>query len=77
MTPMAKLLFPDWGGGTLDSHKAFTVQYKIGQDLDLSYHYDNAEVTLNVCLGRAFTESSLYFGNMRTVRRHFFLLTLL
>ena len=74
---MSKLLFPDWGGGTLDSHKAFTVQYKIGQDLDLSYHYDNAEVTLNVCLGRAFTESSLYFGNMRTVRRHFFLLTLL
>ena len=68
LNPLAKLLFPDWVGGSLDSHKAFTVQYKVGEDLDLSYHYDNAEVTLNVCLGREFTESSLYFGNMRTVR---------
>jgi len=30
------------------------VQYKIGEDLDLDFHYDDAEVTLNVCLGKEF-----------------------
>lgn len=37
------------------------------EDLDLSYHYDNAEVTLNVCLGKTFTEGGLYFGGMKQV----------
>lgn len=40
-----------------------------GQDVDLSYHYDNAEVTINVCLGREFTGGQLYFGDMRQVGR--------
>ncbi|XP_069135987.1 2-oxoglutarate and iron-dependent oxygenase domain-containing protein 2-like [Argopecten irradians] len=64
---IASILFPDWGGEHLDSHKAFIVQYKMGEDLDLNYHYDNAEVTLNVSLGKSYTGGSLYFGNMRTV----------
>ncbi|XP_061622715.1 2-oxoglutarate and iron-dependent oxygenase domain-containing protein 2 isoform X2 [Phyllopteryx taeniolatus] len=55
----------DCGGHCLDSHKAFVVKYDINEDLDLSYHYDNAEVTLNVSLGRDFTEGNLYFGDMR------------
>ncbi|NXU88283.1 OGFD2 protein, partial [Xiphorhynchus elegans] len=33
------------------------------RDLDLSSHYDNAEVTLNVSLGKDFTEGNLYFGD--------------
>uniref|UniRef100_A0A4W5P8F5 2-oxoglutarate and iron-dependent oxygenase domain containing 2 n=1 Tax=Hucho hucho TaxID=62062 RepID=A0A4W5P8F5_9TELE len=33
-------------------HKAFMVKYDIHGDLDLSYHHDNAEVTLNVILGK-------------------------
>lgn len=65
LQPISKLLFPDWGGGDLDSHKAFIVQYKLSEDTDLSYHYDNAEVTLNVCLGAEFTGGNLYFGGMR------------
>ena len=40
--------------------------YKLGQDRDLSMHYDNAEVTLNISLGKDFEEGSLYFGSMRT-----------
>ena len=58
-----------WGGGgdCLDSHKAFTVHYKIGEDLDLSYHYDKAEVTLNVSLGKEFSGGELFFGDMRQV----------
>lgn len=43
------------------------VKYDIHEDLDLSYHYDNAEVTLNVSLGEKFTEGNLYFGDMRQV----------
>ena len=47
LSPITRLLFPEWGGGSLDSHKAFVVTYKEGADVDLGYHYDNAEVRLN------------------------------
>ena len=67
LNPIAHLLFEDCGGGVLDSHKAFVVKYKEGEDTDLSYHYDNAEVTINVSLGKDFTDSQLYFGAMRHV----------
>jgi hypothetical protein len=67
LNPIAHLLFKDCGGGMLDSHKAFVVKYKEGEDTDLSCHYDNAEVTINVSLGKDFTEGQLYFGTMRHV----------
>uniref|UniRef100_UPI00398F2B24 2-oxoglutarate and iron-dependent oxygenase domain-containing protein 2 n=1 Tax=Pristiophorus japonicus TaxID=55135 RepID=UPI00398F2B24 len=67
LQPIASLLYPDCGGGSLDSHKAFTVKYAINQDRDLSFHYNNAEVTLNVSLGEDFSEGNLYFGDMRQV----------
>ncbi|KAM9858856.1 2-oxoglutarate and iron-dependent oxygenase domain-containing protein 2 [Aulostomus maculatus] len=67
LRPLTSLLYPDCGGRCLDSHKAFVVKYDMNEDLDLSYHYDNAEVTLNVSLGREFTEGNLYFGDMRQV----------
>ncbi|CAG2246755.1 2-oxoglutarate and iron-dependent oxygenase domain-containing protein 2 [Mytilus edulis] len=59
-------LYPECGGDDLDSHKAFVVKYKMGEDLDLNFHYDNAEVTINVALGKDFTGGDLYFGDMRT-----------
>ncbi|XP_074525924.1 2-oxoglutarate and iron-dependent oxygenase domain-containing protein 2 isoform X2 [Halichoeres trimaculatus] len=67
LLPLTSLLYPDCGGRSLDSHKAFVVKYDLNEDLDLSYHYDNAEVTLNVSLGKDFTEGNLYFGDMRQV----------
>lgn len=67
LRPVASVLYPDCGGRCLDSHKAFVVKYDMNEDLDLSYHYDNAEVTLNVCLGKVFTEGGLYFGDMKQV----------
>ncbi|EDO31482.1 predicted protein [Nematostella vectensis] len=67
LQPITALLFPQWGGDGLDSHKAFTVHYMPGKDTELSYHYDNAEVTLSVCLGREFSGGDLYFGDMRQV----------
>ncbi|KAA8592091.1 hypothetical protein FQN60_017546 [Etheostoma spectabile] len=45
--PLASLLYPDCGGRGLDSHKAFVVKYDTNEDLELSYHYDNAEVPLS------------------------------
>lgn len=68
LRPLTSLLYPDCGGRCLDSHKAFVVKYDMKEDLDLSYHYDNAEVTLNVSLGKDFTEGNLYFGDMKQVR---------
>uniref|UniRef100_A0A8C6YM42 2-oxoglutarate and iron dependent oxygenase domain containing 2 n=1 Tax=Naja naja TaxID=35670 RepID=A0A8C6YM42_NAJNA len=67
LQPLTALLYPDCGGSCLDSHKAFVVKYALHEDLDLSTHYDNAEVTLNVCLGKEFTEGSLYFAEFRQV----------
>lgn len=67
--PLAQLLYPDWVGKGLNSHRAFVVKYNMGDDVELSYHFDNAEVTLNVCLGSDFTGGDLYFGSMRTVRQ--------
>ncbi|KAK7506073.1 hypothetical protein BaRGS_00002795 [Batillaria attramentaria] len=66
LMPLTSVLFPDCGGGCLDSHKAFTVIYSTSHDHDLSCHYDNAEVTLNVCLGyEGFTGGDLYFHGMK------------
>lgn len=67
LRPLASILYPDWGGGCLDSHKAFVVQYSVDKDVDLSCHYDNSEVTLNVSLGKEFTDGNLYFSDMKEV----------
>ncbi|XP_042525012.1 2-oxoglutarate and iron-dependent oxygenase domain-containing protein 2 isoform X3 [Dipodomys spectabilis] len=64
LQPLMALLFPEYGGGCLDSHRAFVVKYALGQDLELGCHYDNAELTLNVALGKAFTGGALYFGGL-------------
>lgn len=50
LSHLTRLLYPDWGGDALDSHKAFIVTYKEGMDVDLGYHYDNAEVYYNISL---------------------------
>ncbi|XP_032024284.1 2-oxoglutarate and iron-dependent oxygenase domain-containing protein 2 isoform X1 [Hylobates moloch] len=64
LQPLMALLYPDCGGGQLDSHRAFVVKYAPGQDLELGCHYDNAELTLNVALGKVFTGGALYFGGL-------------
>ena len=34
------------------------------EDLDLDFHYDDSDVTLNVCLGKTFTGGELYFKGL-------------
>jgi len=65
LQPIVDRLMPDLAAAVLDSQKAFTVSYREGEDVDLSYHYDNAEVTLNVCLGKDFSGGELYFGDVK------------
>jgi len=49
------------GGASLDRHKSFVVAYRLGEDEQLSEHYDNSEVTLNANLGRQFDNGELLF----------------
>lgn len=90
LNPLARVLYGDeyLGDTGLDSHKAFVVSYKIGEDIDLGYHYDNAEITLNVSLGidsfeidlfmfillqgNEFTGGDLFFGTMAKAHRTVF-----
>ncbi|XP_068937616.1 2-oxoglutarate and iron-dependent oxygenase domain-containing protein 2 isoform X2 [Petaurus breviceps papuanus] len=67
LQPLTALLYPEYGGGRLDSHRAFVVKYSMDGDQELSCHYDNAEVTFNISLNKNFSEGSLYFGEFRQV----------
>ncbi|CAG2101586.1 unnamed protein product [Medioppia subpectinata] len=69
LNPMAKVFFPDWLGAGLDTHRAFTIKYSATADAELFTHYDNSEITLNVCLGNVFEGSEVYFGDFRTKPR--------
>ncbi|XP_005091813.1 2-oxoglutarate and iron-dependent oxygenase domain-containing protein 2 isoform X2 [Aplysia californica] len=64
LLPICASLFPSWGGGTIDSFKAFSVKYEMGNDLQLATHYDNAEVTININLGDKYEGGNLQFGRI-------------
>jgi len=61
------------GATSIDHHRSFLVRYDAANEtrtrndannanVDLAYHYDDAEVTLNVNLGGAFEGGELLFG---------------
>jgi hypothetical protein len=55
IAPFARELYADYGGTSLDSHHTFIVRYKLNEDVSLDTHVDDADITLNVCLGKSFT----------------------
>lgn len=57
--PLGRALFAHVGGESLDHRHGFTVEYSPARDRDLSLHIDDAEVTLNLCLGDAFEGGAL------------------
>ena len=61
--PLSKYLFPEVG--RISRCYGFVVQYEAGpkHQRSLSYHYDESDVTLNVCLGEQFTGGGLVFQN--------------
>eukprot|EP00211_Chloroparvula_japonica_P005896 CAMPEP_0119127202 /NCGR_PEP_ID=MMETSP1310-20130426/5844_1 /TAXON_ID=464262 /ORGANISM="Genus nov. species nov., Strain RCC2339" /LENGTH=345 /DNA_ID=CAMNT_0007117441 /DNA_START=159 /DNA_END=1195 /DNA_ORIENTATION=+ len=71
--PVASLLFPGYMmRGDVDAHYAFSVRYKVGQDVHLAEHRDASVVTMNLCLGvNGFQGSSLYFGTEPERDTHF------
>ncbi|XP_013080193.2 2-oxoglutarate and iron-dependent oxygenase domain-containing protein 2-like isoform X2 [Biomphalaria glabrata] len=58
---IAKCLFPQWTGHAIDSFKAFVVKYESDLDTELSKHFDNAEVTMNISLNSKFEGGDLQF----------------
>ena len=51
IVPVASENYKDIGAESLDSHHGFAVEYAQKKDKNLGFHVDNAEVTLNLCLG--------------------------
>lgn len=65
--PLLQLVYPGRAEATgLDSHHSFLVQYKLHEDRKLDFHYDDADVTLNVCLGATFAGGDLLFSGLLT-----------
>ncbi|KAG6490513.1 hypothetical protein ZIOFF_051811 [Zingiber officinale] len=65
ISPVARVFYPEVGGSTLDSHHGFVVEYGKDKDIELGFHVDDAEVTLNVCLGKDFSGGNLFFQGVR------------
>ncbi|XP_030476410.1 2-oxoglutarate and iron-dependent oxygenase domain-containing protein CP2-like isoform X2 [Syzygium oleosum] len=63
--PIARVFYPEVGGATLDSHHGFVVEYGMDRDVELGFHVDDSEVTLNVCLGEQFLGGELFFRGVR------------
>ncbi|KAK9277752.1 hypothetical protein L1049_007299 [Liquidambar formosana] len=63
--PISRVFFPEVGGSTLDSHHGFVVEYGLDRDVELGFHVDDSEVTLNVCLGKQFSGGELFFRGVR------------
>ncbi|KAK2981985.1 hypothetical protein RJ640_007577 [Escallonia rubra] len=63
--PLSRVFYPEVGGSTLDTHHGFVVEYGMDRDVDLGFHVDDSEVTLNVCLGKHFSGGELFFRGVR------------
>lgn len=63
--PISRVFFSDVGGSSLDSHHGFVVEYGKDKDVELGFHVDDSEVTLNVCLGKQFSGGELFFRGIR------------
>merc|ERR1712093_562299 len=67
--PVQAALYPE-EGAEADDHHSFIVRYKADEDVGLDMHEDDADVTLNVCLGKEFTASTLTFCGMLSEADH-------
>ncbi|XP_027935113.1 uncharacterized PKHD-type hydroxylase At1g22950-like [Vigna unguiculata] len=63
--PMSRVFYSEIGGSSLDSHHGFVVEYGINRDVELGFHVDDSEVSLNICLGGKFSGGELFFRGVR------------
>lgn len=63
LRPITETLLPEVvGQGDADDHFAFTIRYKLEEDVSLSEHRDASVATINLCLGKkGFEGGQLYF----------------
>lgn len=69
LLPLQADLFPEESAQT-DDHHCFIVRYKAGEDVGLDMHEDDADVTLNVCLGKDFEAATLSFCGLAADLNH-------
>lgn len=67
--PLQHFLFGQEGFAP-DDHHCFIVRYNKEEDVGLDMHSDSSDVTLNVCLGREFSGSTLTFCGLVGNRDH-------
>lgn len=71
LEPLARIAYPDVFACAPDaafvSHYGFVVTYERGKEESIATHADDAELTVNLCLGRegGFTGGRLYFYGLR------------
>jgi hypothetical protein len=58
--PFAKVMSKD--GDEIDDHHSFLVAYAMDKDVQLDFHTDDSDLTLNTCLGKKFEGGGLYFA---------------
>merc|ERR1719316_2204448 len=58
--PLAAILLPE-AGSELESHHAFTIRYRGGEDTHLDVHTDDSDVTFNVNIYENYTGAPLVF----------------
>ncbi|RDY02182.1 putative PKHD-type hydroxylase, partial [Mucuna pruriens] len=63
--PISRVFYTEIGGSSLDSHHGFVVEYGTNRDVELGFHVDDAEVSLNICLGKEFSGGDLFFRGVR------------
>jgi len=70
--PLASILLPE-AGSELESHHAFTIRYRGGEDTHLDVHTDDSDITFNVNIFENYTGAPLVFCglNGNPDHRHF------
>ncbi len=65
LAPVAQALFQAHIVGRIAEQHSYFVRYGAGYDVDLGFHVDDAEVTMNLCLHHSGEGSQLYFEGPR------------
>ncbi|XP_020232763.2 uncharacterized PKHD-type hydroxylase At1g22950 [Cajanus cajan] len=64
--PMSQVFYTEFGGSSLDSHHGFAAVYGIDKGVKVDWHVDDAEVSINICLGsKDFSGGQLFFRGVR------------
>jgi hypothetical protein len=65
LAPLARELLPEFAARGLDAHHSYLVDYSKEGDEDLGFHVDDAEATINICLGGDFRGAELVMMGLR------------